>query len=64
MPIFEYQCKKCEETFEKLVFASDDKDISCPRCKSLEVVKKMSATSFMGNSSIGKCATSSSAGFS
>ncbi|RLC21229.1 MAG: zinc ribbon domain-containing protein [Deltaproteobacteria bacterium] len=63
MPIFEYTCKHCKKDFEKLIFAGEDKNISCPECKSLEVVKKMSATSFMGNS-IGKCATSPSKGFS
>jgi len=63
MPIFEYICKNCKKDFEKLVFAGEDKNISCPECKSLEVEKKMSATSFMGNS-LGKCATSSPKGFS
>ncbi len=63
MPIFEYQCKKCEKDFERLVFAGEEKNISCPDCKSQDVVKKMSASSFMGNS-IGKCATSSPKGFS
>lgn len=65
MPIYEYRCKKCEKEFEKLVFAGDDKDIFCPECKTKEVSKKMSVASFMGRSSIGKCATSSpGAGFS
>ena len=63
MPIFEYQCNKCEKDFEKLVFASDNTNISCPECKSLEVVKKMSAGCFLGNSQ-DKCATSPSKGFS
>lgn len=63
MPIFEYTCKNCKKDFEKLVFAGEDKNISCPECKSREVAKKMSATSFMGNS-LGKCATGSPKGFS
>ncbi len=63
MPIFEYQCRKCKKNFEKLVFAGEDRDIECPECKSRDVVKKMSATSFMGPS-IGKCATGSPKGFS
>ena len=63
MPIFEYKCNQCEKEFEKLVFAGEEDNISCPECKSLEVVKKMSATSFMGIG-LGKCATSSSKGFS
>ena len=65
MPIYEYKCNKCENEFEKLVFAGDDKEVSCPECKSGDVSKKMSAASFMRASSIGKCATGSpSAGFS
>ena len=65
MPIYEYKCSKCKKEFEKLVFAGDDNDISCPECNSSKVAKKMSATSFMGASSLGKCATGApSAGFS
>ncbi len=65
MPIFEYKCNKCKKEFEKLVFAGDDKNISCPECNSSKVAKKMSATSFMGGSSLGKCATGApGAGFS
>ena len=63
MPIFEYKCNQCEKEFEKLVFAGEENNISCPKCKSMEVEKKMSATSFMG-SSMGTCATSSPKGFS
>ncbi len=63
MPIFEYTCNQCKKEFEKLVFAGEDKNISCPGCNSKDVTKKMSAASFMGNS-MGKCATSSPKGFS
>ncbi len=59
MPIFEYKCNKCAHEFEKLVFAGDDQDISCPECSSKKISKKMSVASFMGGSSIGKCATGS-----
>ncbi|MBU8848097.1 MAG: zinc ribbon domain-containing protein [Desulfobacterales bacterium] len=63
MPIFEYKCSQCKKEFEKLVFAGEENNISCPECKSLKVDKKMSITSFMGNS-MGKCAASSPKGFS
>ncbi len=63
MPIFEYKCKKCEKEFEKLVFAGEEKNISCPDCNSLDVIKKMSVSSFMGNS-ISNCAANSPQGFS
>ncbi len=64
MPIFEYQCEKCEKQFEKLLFAGEDeKNIVCPQCGSHEVQKMMSACSFMG-SSIGTCAADAPKGFS
>lgn len=64
MPIFEYKCNQCKKDFEKLVFAGEDKNISCPDCTSKDVDKKMSVSSFMGSNSLGKCATSSPKGFS
>ena len=63
MPIFEYQCSQCNKTFEKIVFSGDKEKIECPECKSDDVKKKVSATSFMGNS-IGTCASGPSKGFS
>lgn len=63
MPIFEYKCKSCDKDFEKLVFAGEENDISCPECSGKDVIKKMSATSFMGPS-IGKCASDGPKGFS
>lgn len=64
MPIFEYQCNQCQKEFEKLVFSGEENNIVCPGCQTADVAKKMSAASFMGNSSLGKCATSSPKGFS
>lgn len=49
MPIFEYKCDQCDAEFEKLVFATDDMDIQCPDCKSIQVSKKMSATGLTGS---------------
>ena len=57
MPIFEYTCKKCGKEFERVVFSGDEKDITCPECKSKDVKKNMSASTFMG-AGIGSCATS------
>ncbi len=56
MPIFEYQCNQCGEEFERVVFSGEERGITCPECRSKDITKKMSATSFMG-SSIGTCAT-------
>lgn len=63
MPIFEYQCQSCKKEFEKLIFAGEEERIQCPACRSREVKKKMSATSFMG-SSMGTCAAGTPKGFS
>jgi len=32
MPLYEYECEKCEHTFEKLVSNSDA--VACPKCQS------------------------------
>lgn len=51
MPIFEFKCSKCEEFFEVIVMGSDeDREINCPKCKSEEFQRVVSATNYaMGN---------------
>ncbi len=63
MPIFEYQCQKCDHIFEKLVFSGDEEGVQCPQCQSKDVAKLMSACSFMG-AGIGTCASDAPKGFS
>lgn len=46
MPIYEFKCSKCEEFFEVIVMGSDDKEIECPKCKSQEFERVVSATNF------------------
>jgi putative FmdB family regulatory protein len=55
MPIFEFKCTKCEEFFEVIVMKSDeDKDINCPKCKSQEFQRVVSASNYaMGSGSGG-----------
>ena len=48
MPIFEYKCKECGSTFEKIVFGSGDREVECPKCHSKEVTKLFSAFSMKG----------------
>ncbi|HCY88197.1 MAG TPA: zinc ribbon domain-containing protein [Desulfobacteraceae bacterium] len=52
MPIYEFKCTKCEEFFEVIVMKSDDdKEINCPKCKSIEFQRVVSATNYaMGDS--------------
>ena len=61
MPLFEYLCEECGESFEKLVRGST-KTILCPSCESENVRKKLStfASRIAGGSSIST--SSSSAG--
>jgi len=42
MPIFEFHCDGCGQTFEKLVF-SGDPEVECPLCHQTQVNKLMSA---------------------
>lgn len=42
MPIFEYLCSRCGETFEKLVLGSQAA-VECPRCPGAPVEKLFSA---------------------
>jgi len=63
MPIYEYKCEKCNNCFEKLVFASDDEDVACPCCGTKKVKKLLSGASFLGTSGHGSC-SSAPTGFS
>lgn len=43
MPIYEYECTKCGESFEELVLSiSSEKEVHCPKCESKSVRKKIS----------------------
>ena len=58
MPIYEYQCKKCDQGFEYLVFGSDEPK-NCPSCNSRKVSRIMSACGFKSGGSGGEPARSS-----
>lgn len=40
MPLYEYACKKCEHTFETLVYDGDE--VECPKCASKRLERLMS----------------------
>jgi putative FmdB family regulatory protein len=42
MPIFEFECPKCQETTTVLMICSDDQPPECPKCN-CEMKKVMSA---------------------
>jgi putative FmdB family regulatory protein len=46
MPLFEYECRKCGHQFEALVIGT--KKPACPKCKSEELEKRVSALGFAG----------------
>ena len=44
MPIYEFRCTECGHVFEELVMrASDQQDLTCPRCSAPRVERVLSA---------------------
>jgi putative FmdB family regulatory protein len=46
VPIYEYQCKSCDETFEVFLNSSDKPVKKCPSCNSSKIQKLISNCSF------------------
>ena len=43
MPLYDFSCQDCQQTFEKIVRTSDEQDgIACPTCSSHKVEKLLS----------------------
>ena len=62
MPIYEYKCKSCDETFEMYRGLLDrDSKVECPKCGSKNVERILSAF-FGGNSSGQSCGPTFSGG--
>ena len=63
MPIYDYTCKKCAKKFELLRRFSDTAEVTCPRCSSVEVERKVSSFSCgtSGGSGGGGCGSGSGA---
>jgi putative FmdB family regulatory protein len=40
MPLYEYECRKCDHVFEELVYG--DEPVACPNCKARKVEKLFS----------------------
>ena len=55
MPIYEFNCSKCEKFFEIITSSltkDDNKDNKCPECGSVQFERVLSKTNYvMGNSS-------------
>jgi putative FmdB family regulatory protein len=61
MPIYEYECCQCCESFERLVFRSDEA-VNCPKCESANVRRKMSVFGFKSSGGDDRGAASSRMG--
>ncbi len=58
MPLYEYHCRKCDLSFEKLRSMKDaDEPVDCPKCQSREVERQLSTFA------AGGCGGSGSRGF-
>ena len=70
MPIYEYRCRACDNTFSTLVASSDvpDEEITCPRCmeRRAEKLLSMKAAVICGHRSTAKtlpCGEPAGSGF-
>ena len=60
MPIYEYRCRKCNETFEVMQKVNEgNAALRCPKCETEEPERLLSA--FCSGSSKGNAATAGSA---
>ncbi len=58
MPLYEYQCRSCGKSFEKLRrIKDDDSELRCPNCQSRKIERQLSSFS------AGGCGSSGSRGF-
>lgn len=46
MPLYEFKCLKCRELFELLVMHNETGPVTCPKCKSEDFERVLSATSY------------------
>lgn len=56
MPIYEYLCDDCGESFEVIRSASDTEEVTCPECGG-PARKKLSSFATVGSSRYGGCFT-------
>jgi putative FmdB family regulatory protein len=48
MPIYEYNCRRCHQSFERIILTKGEK-ITCPKCNSADVDKQLSVFSSHGS---------------
>ena len=47
MPIYEYECKRCDHFFEELLQAMEEAPKKCPSCGSKRIKRLISRSSFV-----------------
>jgi putative FmdB family regulatory protein len=52
MPIYEYDCRKCRESFA-VIKSSKTQNVKCPKCGSDDIKKKISACSTFSHGGCG-----------
>jgi putative FmdB family regulatory protein len=60
MPIYEFKCTKCGETFEKLCRLEWAGTLDCPACGDTELAKLLSRFGGLGSSDGAGCGSCSS----
>jgi len=58
MPLYEFWCTKCGETYEELVKIDDKENPPCPSCESKKVERKISRVGSFGFGTLSSCGTS------
>jgi len=65
MPIYEYECRKCEERFEVLQKADETNDkVCCPKCGADKPERLLSAFCSVGSKGASQGVSHSAAGHS
>ena len=63
MPIYEYECRKCEERFEKLQKADETNDqVCCPKCGADKPERLLSPFCSVGSKGAPQAASHGAAG--
>lgn len=58
MPTYEFKCKDCDYQFSVLVSLNDRDKVTCPNCRSKNIIQLISSYSVGRNTSCGNTRTS------
>ncbi len=60
MPIFEYTCRDCDNSFEALLMGSET--AACPKCRSTKLIPRLSVFAVQAKGSVSSTTTSRACG--